>query len=504
MPVDGHASLGYDSGTNRITTAGFEYDAAGNQIKAPGPDGNGLLFEYDAAGRISLIRKESDNSLVQAFQYGSTNARLMDTNYGFGYLKLFASTGGTTLAEYTEFTAAVPTWTKSYTYFSSSQLATITPNGQGGEYTEFNHPDRLGTRLVTNQAGGTAYEQVHLPFGTALNAESTLQNNNKRFTSYDRSSVTGLDYAINRTYDSKQGRFTTVDPIGMQAVSLVSPQTLNMYTYCANDPINFTDPMGLFFGKLFKWIGKIFNAVMKVLKWVVVAVIVVTVAIAIIKSGGAASAFLSKILGLVGKILGIKAIATPYIITNLAGTAVGVGWKFSIAIGLSGKLIGALATVGAIANSFQNEKNAPLGPRYSRLYTAARDTIIALLRNPESQCYKFLEKAGFDPEKVAKELESATVYDLNRSNGKDTFGLLNIKDVKAHKPNAATSNEGRTFFTRKGIRSTIVLHEALHRLEPEVSDVDLYVRLGGTKDEYYERGKGSEINDEILANNGCK
>ncbi|HMS08918.1 MAG TPA: hypothetical protein PKE66_05510, partial [Pyrinomonadaceae bacterium] len=68
VPVDGHASLAYDGGTNRITTAGYEYDAAGNQIKAPGPDGNGLLFEYDAAGRISVIRKESDNSLVQAFQ----------------------------------------------------------------------------------------------------------------------------------------------------------------------------------------------------------------------------------------------------------------------------------------------------------------------------------------------------------------------------------------------------------------------------------------------------
>ena len=98
---------------------------------------------------------------------------------------------------------------------------------------------------MTNQQGGTAYEQVHLPFGTALNAESSLTTNNKRFTSYDRSSATGLDYAINRTYDSKQGRFTTVDPIGMQAASLVSPQTLNMYTYCANDPINYTDPSGL-------------------------------------------------------------------------------------------------------------------------------------------------------------------------------------------------------------------------------------------------------------------
>ena len=64
---------------------------------------------------------------MQAFQYGSTNARLMDLDYQYGYLKIFASNGDTTLSEYTEFTGAVPTWTKSYIYLDGSQLSTITP-----------------------------------------------------------------------------------------------------------------------------------------------------------------------------------------------------------------------------------------------------------------------------------------------------------------------------------------------------------------------------------------
>ncbi|HMS08920.1 MAG TPA: RHS repeat-associated core domain-containing protein, partial [Pyrinomonadaceae bacterium] len=248
---------------------------------------------------ISVIRKESDNSLVQAFQYGSTNARLMDTNYGFGYLKLFASTGGTTLAEYTEFTGAVPTWTKSFTYLGDKQLATVTPNGSGGEYVEFNHPDRLGTRLVTNQAGGTAYEQVHLPFGTALNAESSITENPRRFTSYDRSSATGLDYAINRTYDSKAGRFTQVDPIGLSAVDFLTPQTLNLYSYCANDPVNHVDSDGLFFGKLFKAIGSFLK---KAFKWIAVAV---SVAVAVLTIAFAPYLFattLKMVLGIIAAV----------------------------------------------------------------------------------------------------------------------------------------------------------------------------------------------------------
>jgi RHS repeat-associated protein len=81
----------------------------------------------------------------------------------------------------------------------------------------------------------------------------------KKFTSYDRSDATGLDYAVNRFYSSQQGRFTQVDPIGMGAASLGNPQTLNLYAYCGNDPINNVDPDGLFWGAIggfFKAIGK--------------------------------------------------------------------------------------------------------------------------------------------------------------------------------------------------------------------------------------------------------
>ena len=62
---------------------------------------------------------------------------------------------------------------------------------------------------------------------------------------HDRSSLTGLDYAVNRTYSSSDGRFTQVDPLGMAASSGTGPQSLNLYAYTQNDPVNFTDPRGL-------------------------------------------------------------------------------------------------------------------------------------------------------------------------------------------------------------------------------------------------------------------
>ncbi len=353
MPLDGITGLTYSTANNRITTAGYQYDVAGNQIRTKAEDGVAWVkYEYDAANRLWLVKRDSDGVMLQRFGYGATNSRFQSLDNATGQWTLYAATGGTVLSEYTEFKANVPTWTKSYTYLGDSQLATITPVS-GSENVEFNHPDRLGTKTVTNQSTGSSSEQSHLPFGTALNAETSppLTTTNKRFTSYDRSEKTKLDYAVNRTYDSKLGRFSQVDPIGISASSLVSPQTLNLYSYCGNDPINYTDPSGLFFGKLFKWIGKIFKAFQKILKWVVIAVILVTVAIAIFHSGGAASAFLAKIFGLVGKLIGLKVTTTPLILNLAAGTISG-GTIASISVGLGGKIIAGLYAVGAIASQY--------------------------------------------------------------------------------------------------------------------------------------------------------
>jgi hypothetical protein len=45
----------------------------------------------------------------------------------------------------------------------------------------------------------------------------------------------------------------------MGAVDLANPQTLNMYAYCVNDPVNRMDPDGRFpFGSFFSFVGNFF------------------------------------------------------------------------------------------------------------------------------------------------------------------------------------------------------------------------------------------------------
>ncbi len=84
----------------------FVYVVAGNLTRGLDQNGIWLKYEYDAENRLQVIKKDSDNSYVQAFQFGSTNQRLMDFDYGYGYLKIIGAGGA---VEYTEFAGSVMT-----------------------------------------------------------------------------------------------------------------------------------------------------------------------------------------------------------------------------------------------------------------------------------------------------------------------------------------------------------------------------------------------------------
>ncbi len=498
IPIDGIPNLAYDNATNRITTTGYQYDVNGNMIRSLAEDGSTWIkYEYDAANRLNVIRKDdTGQTQLERFQYDSTNARVQSHDPALDRYKTFLNAGGTTLAEFTEFTVSVPVWTKSYTSMGGSQLATITPSG-GSENVEFNHPDRLGVKTVTNQSAGTSSEQAHLPFGRPLDAESTLHNNNKRFTTYDRSEKTSLDYAVNRTYDSKLGRFTQVDPIGMQASSLAAPQTLNMYSYCGNDPVNHSDPSGLFFGKLFKWIGKVLR---KAWKWIVVAVVVAVIIFSVIASHGATSGFLAKIGGIIGKLGFAHAL-------ELGG----------IALGTSSKVLLAIAGVGAIASNFiQTKDKKGNKPNKYVVYGIGLARTILSGKNPCSDYF------GPNALEALKDLEDQLKTGLitnedgtmNNTTGiRMADGVTDVQNastgVRYRRWGTATVNTNGPFLNPRSTarigghspgsrrsRALQILHEVAHKVPGKASDGGL-IPGDGTD------GKLSEANTEEILKH-CK
>jgi RHS repeat-associated protein len=69
-------------------------------------------------------------------------------------------------------------------------------------------------------------------------------NDQEKFATYTRDSVSGLDYALNRYYSAGMGRFMTPDPYRGSAQPTL-PQTMNRYSYVQDDPANLIDPTGL-------------------------------------------------------------------------------------------------------------------------------------------------------------------------------------------------------------------------------------------------------------------
>jgi RHS repeat-associated protein len=66
--------------------------------------------------------------------------------------------------------------------------------------------------------------------------EYTLDQQDKGYRDFNQDTNAGLYYLHARYYDPKTRQFLTKDPAGMK----------NLYGYCVKDPINATDPIGLF------------------------------------------------------------------------------------------------------------------------------------------------------------------------------------------------------------------------------------------------------------------
>jgi RHS repeat-associated protein len=106
--------------------------------------------------------------------------------------------------------------------------------------------EQTGTAVLLLDANGTVVHNNRVfPFGEDW--QSTDSGNDQKFTTYQRDGESALDYAMARYYAYASGRFMTPDP-GHVGANVGDPQSWNAYVYVGNDPLNSTDPTGMFEG----------------------------------------------------------------------------------------------------------------------------------------------------------------------------------------------------------------------------------------------------------------
>jgi len=196
----------YDAAGNLLANAGMSYSwNAEGETKSAG----NVTYLYDGDGR--RVKK----STGKLYWYGMSSEPLVETD-GAGNNPV------------------------EYVFFDGKRIARRDSSGKVDYYLA----DHLGSsRVVTDSAGNILDDCDFLPFGGTTCVAGSTSGNTYEFTGKERDSESGNDYFGARYYTNILGRFMSPDPLGG---SLVDPQTLNKYSYVRNNPINLTDPTGMY------------------------------------------------------------------------------------------------------------------------------------------------------------------------------------------------------------------------------------------------------------------
>ncbi|MBK7706136.1 MAG: hypothetical protein IPJ30_10225 [Acidobacteria bacterium] len=206
----------------------YAFDAAGNTTSDP----QMRKFTYDAENKQTKV--ESINSsgtvtgMIGEYFYDGDGRRVKKIAYANNQ----------------------PTETTVFVYDASSKLVaeystTLNPTPQVAYVTN----DHLGSpRINTNENGTVIARHDYRPYGEEItdrtHAQYVADTVRKKFTGYEGDNETNIDYAMNRYYNNRHGRFTSVDPENAGADE-DDPQSWDGYAYGRNNPVLFTDPNGL-------------------------------------------------------------------------------------------------------------------------------------------------------------------------------------------------------------------------------------------------------------------
>ena len=219
------------TGKNQISAWG--YDLAGNQNNVSGH----VYNLYDAENQWT-----SQTLYHVSYVYDGDGRKVKDWGGASGTRISIDDTAGRVIMEVDQ----NGTWLSEYLYFGDNRIVRVAPNATS-EY--YYYGDHLGTaRVITDGVGNKCYDADYFPWGLEQHVYINSCPQNYKFTGKERDPDTGSDYFGARWYRYDMSRFFSPDwsstPTGVPYADLDDPQSLNLYSYVRNSPLNHTDPTG--------------------------------------------------------------------------------------------------------------------------------------------------------------------------------------------------------------------------------------------------------------------
>jgi RHS repeat-associated protein len=228
----------FDASTNRVSTGGWNYDAAGD-VTSDAIHGDA----WDAEGRMSAVDNGGQSPPCQSYAaacltYNALGQRveaLLPSAGNWRYEYLY-DPWGREHGSYWDGQGQAPGWMERNIDLGQRQIA----NYYGG-YTRMLHANALGSTLqVTYGTGANAQDQLYYPWGQQWRQAGVGEDSH--FAGFEQHEYLDFYPTLFRRYNSTHGRWLSPDPLGGD---ITDPQSLNRYAYVLNNPTNFVDPLGL-------------------------------------------------------------------------------------------------------------------------------------------------------------------------------------------------------------------------------------------------------------------
>ncbi len=225
----------------QTASTAYTYDTKGNQIAESETRGstqtnttNGYTVDSMLSG--TTIQTGSETTLTQENTYNGGGQRVRKTENGTATNYFYQD--GSVL--YTTDSSGAKT-TQNFLTTAGSTMATTRYSSSDISYYTYNKDIRNSTVSILDETGAVATKYSYDEFGqTSVDGNYTFENE-ICYTGGIYDWASGQYYLNARYYDPGTGRFLSEDTY---RGDVNEPDTLHLYAYCANNPINYVDPSG--------------------------------------------------------------------------------------------------------------------------------------------------------------------------------------------------------------------------------------------------------------------